>query len=61
LVNKLKIKEIRAICDRYAADGFPVYPTGIPFTFWEQYLQLTFYLFVSILVKSFRKIKNIFY
>uniref|UniRef100_A0A915PEB4 SSD domain-containing protein n=1 Tax=Meloidogyne floridensis TaxID=298350 RepID=A0A915PEB4_9BILA len=43
------IKEIRAICDRYTADGFPVYPTGIPFTFWEQYLQLTFYLFVSIL------------
>uniref|UniRef100_A0A1I8B8P9 SSD domain-containing protein n=1 Tax=Meloidogyne hapla TaxID=6305 RepID=A0A1I8B8P9_MELHA len=42
------IKEIRAICDRYTSEGFPVYPTGIPFTFWEQYLQLTFYLFISI-------------
>uniref|UniRef100_A0A183CG75 SSD domain-containing protein n=1 Tax=Globodera pallida TaxID=36090 RepID=A0A183CG75_GLOPA len=43
------IKEIRAICDRYSADGLPVYPSGIPFTFWEQYLKLTFYLISAIL------------
>ncbi|KAF7638648.1 SSD domain-containing protein [Meloidogyne graminicola] len=44
------IKEIRSICDNYTFEGFPIYPTGIPFTFWEQYLQLTFYLFISILI-----------
>ncbi|KAL3113722.1 hypothetical protein niasHT_016011 [Heterodera trifolii] len=44
------IKEIRAICDRYSSDGLPVYPSGIPFTFWEQYLKLTFYLVSAILI-----------
>lgn len=36
------IKEIRAICDQYTEDGLAVFPIGIPFTFWEQYLQVGF-------------------
>jgi patched 1 protein len=43
------IKEIRAICDRYTEDGLSVFPTGIAFTFWEQYLLLTWYLFLAIM------------
>ena len=44
------IKEIRTICDHYTADGLAVFPTGIAFTFWEQYLHLTWYLFLAIVI-----------
>lgn len=46
------IKEIRAICDRYTEEGLAVFPTGIAFTFWEQYLLLTWYLFMAIVTIS---------
>ncbi|KAI6171989.1 Protein patched-like protein 1 [Aphelenchoides besseyi] len=44
------IKEIRAICDRYTEDGMAAFPTGIAFTFWEQYLHLSWYLFLAIVI-----------
>lgn len=44
------IKEIREICERYTGLGVPNFPTGIPFTFWEQYLPLTTDLFIAILM-----------
>lgn len=43
------IKAMRAICDTYTERGLPNYPSGIPFTFWEQYIKLRLYLSLSIL------------
>ncbi|XP_064605910.1 protein patched homolog 1-like [Liolophura sinensis] len=43
------IKEIREICDTFTEKGLPNYPSGIPFTFWEQYLHLRFYLLMALL------------
>ena len=40
--------EIRDICDKFAAHGLPNYPMGIIFTFWEQYLNLRFYLMLAL-------------
>lgn len=42
------IKEIRAICERYTEIGLPNFPIGIAFTFWEQYLHLSWHLFLAI-------------
>ncbi|XP_071952262.1 protein patched homolog 1-like [Antedon mediterranea] len=42
------IKEVRNISERYAAKGIPNYPSGIPFTFWEQYIKLRHYLLLSL-------------
>ncbi|PIC47712.1 hypothetical protein B9Z55_006965 [Caenorhabditis nigoni] len=44
------IEEIRAICEEYTERGLPNYPSGIAFTFWEQYLSLRFNLFMAILI-----------
>lgn len=44
------IKEIRAICDMYAEEGLPNFPSGIAFTFWEQYLHLSSNLLQAICV-----------
>ena len=43
------VLQIRAICDDYASKGLPNYPAGIPFTFWEQYIKLRFYLLMALL------------
>ena len=43
------IREVRAICDTFTADGLPNFPSGIPFTYWEQYLNLRFYLMLSFI------------
>ncbi|XP_064624757.1 protein patched homolog 1-like isoform X2 [Lineus longissimus] len=42
------IKEIRAICDEFSDQGLPNYPSGYPFMFWEQYINLRFYLMLSL-------------
>ena len=34
------IVQIRDICDKFQEQGLPNFPTGIPFTFWEQYIHL---------------------
>ncbi|VDM98153.1 unnamed protein product [Thelazia callipaeda] len=44
------IREIRSICERYTEMGLPNFPSGIAFTFWEQYLNLSWNLFVAICV-----------
>ncbi|KAI6171353.1 SSD domain-containing protein [Aphelenchoides bicaudatus] len=55
--NLKVVKEIRSICDNYTRNGLNVFPTGISFTFWDQYLLLNwnvkvaiFAIFVSSLV-----------
>ena len=42
------IEQVRDICDRFSAKGLPNFPHGIPFTFWEQYLSLRFYLLLAL-------------
>uniref|UniRef100_A0A914C2L8 SSD domain-containing protein n=1 Tax=Acrobeloides nanus TaxID=290746 RepID=A0A914C2L8_9BILA len=44
------IKEIRTLCEKYTDLGVPNFPTGIPFTFWEQYLRLTTDLIWAIFI-----------
>ncbi|VDN28481.1 unnamed protein product [Gongylonema pulchrum] len=39
-VDNMMYYEIRSICDRYTDMGLPNFPSGIAFTFWEQYLYL---------------------
>merc|ERR1719245_1789095 len=42
------IKEVRDICDTFVTRGLPNFPHGIPFTFWEQYTGLRFYLLLAL-------------
>ena len=42
------IREVRAICDDFSARGLPNFPSGIPFTFYEQYVSLRYYLLVAV-------------
>ena len=42
------IEQVREVCDRFSARGLPNFPHGIPFTFWEQYLSLRFYLLLAL-------------
>merc|ERR550525_865992 len=42
------IHSVREICDKFASLGLPNSPNGIPFTFWEQYLGLRFYLLLAL-------------
>ncbi|XP_072172750.1 protein patched homolog 1-like [Diadema setosum] len=42
------IKAVRNISDYYEGEGLPNYPLGVPFTFWEQYIHLRFYLALSL-------------
>ncbi|GAB6028772.1 hypothetical protein CHUAL_004588 [Chamberlinius hualienensis] len=42
------IEEIRDICHKFEEKGLPNFPLGIPFTFWEQYLGLRFYLTLAL-------------
>ncbi|XP_067928680.1 protein patched homolog 1-like [Watersipora subatra] len=42
------IKEIRDICDSYADRGLKSYPSGMLFTFWEQYLHIYKYLLIAL-------------
>ncbi|XP_045158248.1 protein patched homolog 1-like isoform X2 [Mercenaria mercenaria] len=43
------VLQIRSICDDFTSRGLPNYPSGIPFTFWEQYIKLRFYLMLALL------------
>ena len=42
------IRHIRGICKKYEDLGLPNFPTGLPFTFWEQYLELRSWLGVAV-------------
>nr|KAI8754123.1 protein patched-like protein 1-like [Biomphalaria glabrata] len=43
------ITEIRKICDDFSSKGLPNFPSGVPFTFYEQYINLRFYLMLSLI------------
>ncbi|CAL4069872.1 unnamed protein product [Meganyctiphanes norvegica] len=43
------IEEVRTICQRYEDQGLPNFPKGVPFTFWEQYIKLRFFLVLALL------------
>ncbi len=50
------IRRVRQICEKFEERGLPNFPSGIPFTFWEQYVNLRFWLamgLVSILAAVF--------
>ena len=38
---------IRDICDQFSSKGLTNYPNGIPFTYWEQYVRLRFYVILA--------------
>ncbi|XP_020624651.1 protein patched homolog 1-like isoform X2 [Orbicella faveolata] len=42
------IEAVRKICDKYSDDGLPNYPSGVPFTFWEQYIWLRRQMLIAI-------------
>ena len=42
------IRHVRGICKKYEDLGLPNFPTGLPFTFWEQYLELRSWLGVAV-------------
>lgn len=44
------IEEIRAICRRFEDRSLPNFPTGNPFTYWEQYVRLRFYLLSALVI-----------
>ncbi|XP_049292108.1 protein patched [Anopheles funestus] len=37
---KTMISQIRELCSKFESRGLPNYPSGIPFIFWEQYMNL---------------------
>ncbi|KAH9499847.1 Protein patched 1 [Bulinus truncatus] len=43
------ITEIRSICEEFSKKGLPNFPSGVPFTFYEQYINLRFYLMLSLI------------
>nr|WJJ61139.1 Patched [Patiria miniata] len=50
------VRNVRNLSEYFVEQGLPNYPMGVPFTFWEQYLDLRFYLalsLVSVLGASF--------
>lgn len=38
------IDEIRSVCDKFAKKGLNSFPTGLPFLFWEQFVNLKIFL-----------------
>lgn len=52
-VTVTMIEEVRAVCDEFTEKGLPNFPSGIAFTFWEQYLFLRWNLFCAICIIAF--------
>ena len=42
------IEHVRQVCGKFEERGLPNFPTGFPFTFWEQYINLRFWLLASL-------------
>uniref|UniRef100_H2Z0N6 SSD domain-containing protein n=1 Tax=Ciona savignyi TaxID=51511 RepID=H2Z0N6_CIOSA len=42
------IKSVRSVCETMTTSDFKSYPSGYPFTFWQQYIDLRYWLFVSL-------------
>lgn len=47
------ISTVRDICKQFDGRGLPNYPFGIPFIYWEQYQDLSQYLWVALAVAFF--------
>lgn len=43
------ISSVRKLCRRFEERGLPNFPSGIPFLFWEQYMDLRSYLGIALL------------
>lgn len=43
------ITQVRDICETYTEKGLLNFPSGIPFTFWEQYIHLRFHLMIALI------------
>ena len=48
LISSSSSQDVREICDKYSDDGLPNYPSGVPFTFWEQYIWLGRQILIAI-------------
>ena len=46
------VSEIREICNKFVDKGLPNFPTGIPFTYYEQYVRLYQYFAVAGIVAT---------
>lgn len=44
----LLLQSVRAISEEFTELGLPNYPSGIPFTFWEQYIWLGEHLMTAV-------------
>lgn len=42
------IQKVRQLCQRFEVENLPNFPSGVAFTFWEQYLHLRFLLLVAL-------------
>lgn len=43
------IRAVRGLCDKYYSDyGVRTYPSGYPFMFWQQYIDLRQWLFIAM-------------
>ncbi|KAF0297659.1 Protein patched [Amphibalanus amphitrite] len=42
------IAAVRRVCRRFEERGLPNFPAGVPFTFWEQYASLRFFLGLAL-------------
>lgn len=44
------IAQLRAISEKFEERGLPNFPTGLPIVYWEQYLNLRFYMLLAIVL-----------
>ena len=54
---------MRGVCKKFEERGLPNFPAGVPFTFWEQYIGLRFWLGVavaSVLAAVFAAVATVF-
>ena len=54
---------MRGVCKKFEDRGLPNFPAGVPFTFWEQYIGLRFWLGVavaSVLAAVFAAVATVF-
>lgn len=44
------INQVRELCQKFESRGLPNFPSGIPFLFWEQYINLRQCLIIAVLL-----------
>lgn len=48
-VIKSVIEQIRELCQRFSQRGLPNYPSGIPFLYWAQYINLDLIIMIALI------------